>query len=930
MEKKQQSTVTHEREDRAITPDNAFVIPLEELAETLTSDFDNGLSADEARARQEIYGKNELADEKKSPWIIKFLNQFKDFMVLILIIASVVSAFLGDWLEAVVIIAIVIVNAILGVHQEGQAEKAVEALRDLTTLQARVLRGGKQSLVDSVDLVPGDIVLLEAGDVVPADMRVVESVNLKAEEASLTGESVPVEKDTLFVARPNTDLGDRANMLFNSTSVTYGRGKGVVTGIAENTEIGRIADRIKGIEQEITPLQKSLNQLSKVLGTLCLVVSVIVFVVGVLRGGNLMDMFMTAVSLAVAAIPEGLQVVVTIVLSIGMKRMAERHAIVKKLLAVETLGSVDVICSDKTGTLTQNEMTVTRIYAAEQTYELTGVGYAPEGEILLNGETVERKNAVLRRLLEIGCLCNDAQLQKNGDDSYGILGDPTEGALLTAGSKARIDLAELRRNYPKEGELPFDSERKMMSVFHNGMQDGVTLSLTKGASDIILDRCDHELTAEGVIPLTAARREELLAVNSGFATGALRVLAFAYREHELGSTDGAESNMTFVGMMGMIDPARPEVRDSIALCRRAGIRTVMITGDHKDTAVAIARDLHMMEDGDGVLTGAELNEMDDEALREVVEQTVVYARVSPEHKVRIVAALRDTGHIASMTGDGVNDAPALKQADIGVAMGITGTEVAKGTADMILTDDNFATIVAAVSEGRVIFSNIRKFVSFLLSCNVGEILVIFITTLIMGPAFVPLNPIQLLWLNLVTDSFPALALGREKAEKDIMDRPPRRRGETIINKEMIISIVGQSIAIFIAVFAAFNIGILRYPAGGAAPSAGARTFAFVTLICAELMRAYSSRSDHYSVFQIGFFSNPSMIKATLLSFGLMLVVLYIPFLEPIFGTIAPNLIDWLIMLGLGLIPFFVGEIYKLIRHRGERARRREYENRMNG
>lgn len=509
-------------------------------------------------------------------------------MVLILIIASVVSAFLGDWLEAVVIIAIVIVNAILGVHQEGQAEKAVEALRDLTTLQARVLRGGKQSLVDSVDLVPGDIVLLEAGDVVPADMRVVESVNLKAEEASLTGESVPVEKDTLFVARPNTDLGDRANMLFNSTSVTYGRGKGVVTGIAENTEIGRIADRIKGIEQEITPLQKSLNQLSKVLGTLCLVVSVIVFVVGVLRGGNLMGMFMTAVSLAVAAIPEGLQVVVTIVLSIGMKRMAERHAIVKKLLAVETLGSVDVICSDKTGTLTQNEMTVTRIYAAEQTYELTGVGYAPEGEILLNGETVERKNAVLRRLLEIGCLCNDAQLQKNGDDSYGILGDPTEGALLTAGSKARIDLAELRRNYPKEGELPFDSERKMMSVFHNGMQDGVTLSLTKGASDIILDRCDHELTAEGVIPLTAARREELLAVNSGFATGALRVLAFAYREHELGSTDGAESNMTFVGMMGMIDPARPEVRDSIALCRRAGIRTVMITGDHKDTAVAIA------------------------------------------------------------------------------------------------------------------------------------------------------------------------------------------------------------------------------------------------------------------------------------------------------------------------------------------------------
>ena len=589
-----------EKQLTTLSPDNAFVLPQADIIDRLQTDVQNGLTDREAAARQATYGKNKLADEQKTPWIIKFLNQFKDFMVLILIIASVISAFLGDWLEAVVIIAIVIVNAVLGVYQEGQAERAVEALQKLTSLQARVLRNGKQVMVDSVDLVPGDVVLLEAGDIVPADLRIVESVNLKAEEASLTGESVPVEKDAAFEATAKTGIGDRANMLFNSTSVTYGRGKGVVTGIAENTEIGRIADRIRGIKEEATPLQKNLNQLSKVLGVLCLAVCLIVFVVGVLRGGDLLAMFMTAVSLAVAAIPEGLQVVVTIVLSLGMKRMAERHAIVKNCW-LETLGSVDVICSDKTGTLTQNEMTVTRIYAGTDTYELTGVGYAPTGEILLDGEPVAEHNRVLQRLLEIGCLCNDADLQKKEDGSYGILGDPTEGAMLTAGAKGGYAEEELQVRYPKKGELPFDSDRKMMSVFHDDMEPGVTLSLTKGAPDIVLDRCVAELTTDGVRPLTPERRAEILAANSGFAKQALRVLAFAYRTHDpAADLTGAETEMTFVGLMGMIDPARPEVRDAIALCHRAGIRAVMITGDHKDTAVAIAEDLGMMQAGDGV------------------------------------------------------------------------------------------------------------------------------------------------------------------------------------------------------------------------------------------------------------------------------------------------------------------------------------------
>ena len=670
-----------------------------------------------------------------------------------------------------------------------------------------------------------------------------------------------------------------------------------------------------------------------------------------------------------AAIPEGLAAVVTIVLALGMNRMAKRNAIVKRLLAVETLGSVNVICSDKTGTLTQNEMTVTRLFADGHLYEVSGGGYAPEGEISSPEGIEVEDNKVLQRLMQIGALCNEAELTQQEDGSWDIIGDPTEGAILSVAGKYGATREALTKNHARLGDLPFDSERKMMSVFHEGFPEG-KLALTKGAPDIILDRCNYEYTKDGVKKLTDARRKEILDANSAFAKTALRVLAFAYSEHNDGDFSDAEENMIFVGLMGMIDPARPEARDAITVCTKAGIRPIMITGDYVETAVAIAEDLGLRREGDRVLTGKEIEEMSDEELREAVDYTSVYARVSPEHKVRIVEALQSKDNIGSMTGDGVNDAPALKCADIGVAMGITGTEVAKTASDMILTDDNFATIVHAVEEGRVIYSNIRKFVGFLLSCNVGEILVIFITMLVLGPDLTPLKPIQLLWLNLITDSFPALALGQEKAEPDIMEQPPRRRTDKILNTEMVLSIAVQAVAIFAAVFIAFNIGLNRYglqmksqedwddspqyvyigdskdvveaerdergnlqPVEGAyvysrsqdyvnadgkeenfGPSDGAMTYAFITLTCAELLRAFSNRSEHYSVFKQGFFSNSTMNKSILLSLGLTLIVVYVPFLNPIFDTIPLGGKDWLVVGGFSLLPFVVGELFKYIYH----------------
>lgn len=927
----------------ALDGDILYSESIDNILNQLETDSAQGLTAAEAEQRLREIGPNSLTEEKKESFLQKLLNQFKDFMIIILIIASVISGILGEIADAIIIIAIVIINAVLGLIQEGRAEKAIEALQKMSAPHARIVRDGQQMSIEAEELVPGDIVLLEAGDIVPADIRLIESSNLKAEEAALTGESVPVEKDATVVLESPQGIGDRENMVFSSTAITYGRARGVVVTTADHTEVGKIASRLQSIVVEMTPLQKNLNQLGKVLGIICLAVSAIVFGVGLLQGGVVLDLFLTAVSLAVAAIPEGLPAVVTIVLALGMNRMAKKNAIVKRLLAVETLGSVNVICTDKTGTLTQNEMTVTRIYADGKHYAVTGVGYAPKGEIRsLTADQMINLQAdnVLQRLLEIAVLCNDAELIEG--ESWSILGDPTEGAMLSVAGKGGILPRELAEKHSRQGELPFDSARKMMSVFHDSLGESC-LSLTKGAPDVILNRCRQVMTTQGAVDLSEETKQEILDVNIQLARQALRVLAFAYKEHPDSDYTGAEEQMVFVGLMGMIDPARPEAKAAIEVCHDAGIEVVMITGDYKETAMAIADDLGLRDADDRVITGAELDQMSQEELMELVANTTVYARVSPEHKVRIVEALRATGHIASMTGDGVNDAPALKEADIGVAMGITGTEVAKGSADMILTDDNFATIVSAVEEGRIIYSNIRKFVSFLLSCNVGEILVIFITNLLLGPDFTPLRPIQLLWLNLVTDSFPALALGRERGEDDIMLQPPRSSTVKILNRPMLLSIISQATAIFIAVFAAFQVGRFIYPdvvlnaqeqivrtansfnflpLAGFVPSVGARTYAFITLILAELMRAYSSRSEKYSVWHLGAFTNKFLNRAILLSVALTLAVIYLPFLDPLFHTQALLPMDWLCIIPLALVPFAAGELHKTLYRKRLESRKR--------
>lgn len=954
--------------NKAELPDKTGALPawqltIEEIVRELDTDLAAGLTDQEVNSRVQIYGSNTLAEKKERSWFAKLFDQFKDVMVLILIAASILSGIMGDWVEAGVILAIVVINAILGLVQEGRAEKALAALQKMSSPQARLIRNKRQLTAASAELVPGDLVILEAGDLVPADIRLVECQSLKVEEASLTGESVAVEKNAAVHYTEMVPLGDRQNMVYMGTAITYGRARGVVAAIGGNTEIGSIADRLQSINQEDTPLKRSLNQLGKWLGIICLVVSVIIFTQGLIQGGDIKVMFMTAISLAVAAIPEGLPAVVTIVLALGMKRMAGRHAIVKRLLAVETLGCVDTICTDKTGTLTQNEMTVTRLYTHSRMYSAEGYGYSTEGGISVlnadgqpvsqislknllsdNAETDNREDADLslesedvhpdlRRLMEIAVLCNEAVLTSDDSGNESIIGDPTEGAMLVAAAKTGLLKERMTGKHPRLADWPFDSERKMMTSFNllpSEHSSQTVLALTKGAPDIILARCSRIFSDGRIIELTEEIRQEINKVNHDMAVQALRVLAFAWKEQSdeidaesLINGNGllpvdqlqAEQDMVFTGLMGMIDPGRPEARDAIKLCRQAGIRPVMITGDYPDTAEAIARDLGMLNAGDEVMTGAALDKTDDDQFRLSVERTAVYARVSPDHKVRIVNALRRNGHIASMTGDGVNDAMALKSADIGVAMGITGTEVAKSTADMILADDNFATIVDAVREGRIIYSNIRKFVGFLLSCNVGEILIIALTTLILGPRNIPLLPIQLLWLNLITDSFPALALGQEAGEPDIMQQKPRNPTEPILNRSMIVVVVSQSIAIFASVFTAFMIGRQR---GGTysyteATITMARTYAFATLILAELFRSFSARSERTPIWNLGLFGNKTLNKAFLFSLVMLLLVVYVPFLQPIFSTITLSVSDWLVIIPLALIPFLVAEVIKLAR-----------------
>lgn len=931
---------------------------------------DNGLANDEAKKRLELYGPNQLREAPRPSFLQTLWEQLNNFVVILLIVASVISALLGDYVEAAAIMAIVVLNAILGIVQERRAEEALAALKKLAAPDAQVMRGGHRQTVPSYELVPGDIVFLEAGNFIPADIRLLEAINLRVEEASLTGESLPVQKNAASVLDKNVPLGDRKNTAFMGTVVSYGRGRGVVTSTGMRTQLGLIATMLQNVETEDTPLQRRLDQLGKSLSIGSLILVAIVFIVALINYTNInglftgpmaylkeyaaeiTEVFIIAVSLAIAAVPEGLPAVVTISLALGMREMIKRHALIRKLASVETLGSATVICSDKTGTLTQNEMTVTRIWADGQSIDITGTGYVPKGEFLVDGKPVEiKKYPAALTTLWLGVLNNDSYIEttgeKNEQQTYRIVGDPTEGALLVAAAKTGAAYVEEKQSYPRENEVPFDSERKRMITIHDVNQpDPNDLSpfydeenkdwdviAVKGAPDIVLDLCtQYQDIHDKPQPMDADARKRILDANDAMTKDALRVLGLAYRldkdvpdsPDDL-KTEELEKDLVFVGLIGMIDPARTEVKPALEKAREAGIRTIMITGDYPNTAHAIAETIGMLQHGRGVMTGAQIDALSDDNLRDAIKKTSVFARVSPEHKMRIVDALQANGEVVAMTGDGVNDAPAIKRSDIGIAMGITGTDVAKETADMVLTDDNYASIVAAVEQGRIIYSNIRKFVFFLLSSNIAEIMIIFLATLAGLPA--PLTAIQLLWLNLITDGAPALALAVEKGDPDIMEQKPRAKDEPIVNRSMAAGMIIQTITQTTAVLLAFGLGLLWHLEAGASTIGNpltyilqhnwqgvdvqsAETMAFVTLSLAELFRAYTVRSERASLFSIGIFSNRYMQYAVGLSIGLLLLVINIPFLQPIFNTHFLSPREWSVVIGLALLPAVSEEITK--------------------
>ena len=916
-----------------------------DVVEELETRPDKGLTGEEVKKRREKFGPNELAEAPPTTFWELLWAQINSFVIYMLLGAAVISALLGDFTEAIAIMAIVILNAVMGIIQESRAEAALAALKKLAAPEASVLRDGRRVSVPTAELVPGDVVFLEAGNYVPADIRLLEAVNLRIDEASLTGESVPVEKNAQIRLEKDIPLGDRKNTAFSGTLVNYGRGKGVVVSTGMNTQLGMIATMLQQVEDEQTPLQQRLDQLGRVLGWGSLIVCGLVFIIGVIRyalqpgAANFFsaealetytELFMIAVSLAIAAVPEGLPAVVTISLALGMREMVRRHALIRKLSSVETLGSATVICSDKTGTLTQNEMTVTRIWADGNFIGVTGSGYTPTGDFTNDGKIISLNDfPAVKTALWIGSLNNDAQLEPSGEqagqETYRMIGDPTEGSILVAAHKAGCSARAINKGFPREQEIPFDSVRKRMVTIHSVQEsEGECLSpldqadkekrewyivTIKGAPDVVLDLCsDMQTINNGNVELTKDRREQILAANDAMTGDALRVLGVAYRmvpvlPDEINS-DELEKDLTFVGLIGMIDPARTEVSDALNTARDAGIRTIMITGDYPNTARAIAEEIGLLQSDHKVMTGSDLNHLSDDEMIKNVLETDVYARVSPEHKMRIVDALRANQQVVAMTGDGVNDAPAIKRADIGVAMGITGTDVAKGTADMVLTDDNYASIVSAVEQGRVIYSNIRKFVYYLLSCNAAEIMIIFLATLFGWP--IPLTAIQLLWLNLVTDGAPALALGTEPGDPDIMDRPPRPPKEPIINKYMQIGILVQTIAITAVTLGAFAIGRFVDPEH----IEFAETMAFVTLSISELFRAYTARSEFYPLLKIGLFKNKLMNWAVLGSLVLIMLVVYVPFLQPIFNTAPLGLEQWVEILPLVLIPSVAAELTK--------------------
>jgi Ca2+-transporting ATPase len=890
---------------------------------------EHGLSKAEAASRLEEFGPNQLVEAPPPTFWQMLWEQFNNFVVWMLIVAAIVSAVLGDYIEAAAIMAIVILNATLGVVQERRAEQALAALRKLAAPDALVLRDGSRKTIPARELVPGDVVLIEAGNYIPADMRLIEAVNLRIEEAALTGESVPVQKDASARLEADIPLGDRKNTTFMGTLVSYGRGKGVVVGTGMRTQIGLIAEMLQSVEQEETPLQRRLDQLGKTLGWACLIICGIVFLAGWLfRGFSPLDMFIIAVSLAIAAVPEGLPAVVTISLALGMREMIHRHALIRRLSSVETLGSATVICSDKTGTLTQNEMTATRMWVDGKFIYITGSGYNPQGEFLLDEKPVKLADyqGALTNLWA-AALNNDAGLEEidagGGQKSFRMVGDPTEGALIVAASKAGANYSDLNAAYPRVQEIPFDSGRKRMvtihriqdprhedaSPFENNQNREWYVVTAKGAPDIVSNLCTHYQSIDDqIVPLDEIQRQRILAANDLMTQDALRVLGMAYKVTQdlpdIANVAEIETGLVFTGLIGMIDPPRPEVPPALEKGRKAGIRTVMITGDYPNTARAIAESIGLLLPGHQVLTGSHLNQLDDATLQKEVMKTDVFARVSPEHKMRIVEALRANGQVVAMTGDGVNDAPSIKLADIGVAMGITGTDVAKESADMVLTDDNYASIVAAVEQGRVIYSNIRKFVYYLLSCNLAEIATIFLGTLFTRGS--PLTAIQLLWLNLITDGAPALALGTEKGDPDIMNQAPRPPTEPIINRSMMVGIAMQTIAITAVTLGAYLIGLHVHPQ----QPEFAETMAFVTLSFSELLRAYTARSERYPLLKIGVFKNRNMNLAVLSSALLLLAVIYIPFFQPAFNTTPLGWAQWELILPLLFIPSLAAEATK--------------------
>ena len=901
----------------------------EQVIQKLDSHQLEGLSDEDVKLRQTKFGYNQLVEARRPSFFQLVINQLNNFVVILLIVASAVSAVLGDYIEAGAILAIVILNAILGVIQERQAEEALAALKRLAAPESQVLRGGRRISVPARELVPGDIVFLESGNFVPADLRLLEAVNLRMEEAALTGESLPVQKNASLVLESQIPIGDRKNTAFMGTTVSYGRGIGVVVSTGMRTQLGMIATMLQLVEDEETPLQRKLDQLGKILGWGALAICALVFVIGIARSsGNVQEIvsiFMIAVSLAIAAVPEGLAAIVTISLALGMREMVRRHALIRRLSSVETLGSATVICSDKTGTLTQNEMTVTTLWVDGRTFEITGTGYTPQGEFLLDGQPVKIQSFPgAATALWVGLLNNDSHLEANAEgNGYRIIGDPTEGALVVAAAKTGTPVSELRQAYPRSNEVPFDSVRKRMVTIHAikepqdndlspiyGSEHKEWFAITlKGAPDLVLNLCTQYTGLDDrPYPMDAQIRQQILAANDGMTHSALRVLGMAYRLSPSAPAQedlaGMEKDLVFAGLAGMIDPPRLEVSPALEKARQAGIRTIMITGDYPNTARAIAESIGLLQPGHKVMTGAQINELDDQTMLKEVELTDVFARVSPEHKMRIVDALRSDGEVVAMTGDGVNDAPAIKRSDIGVAMGITGTDVAKETADMVLTDDNYASIVAAVEQGRIIYSNIRKFVYYLLSCNMAEIAIIFIATLLGWPS--PLTALQLLWLNLVTDGAPALALGTEKGDPDIMLQRPRPPKEPIINRFMQIGIVVQTLSITAVTLTAFYTGLYSDPQH----IEFAETMAFVTLSCSELLRAFTARSEYYPLLKIGIFTNRFMNIAVVSSLALILAVVYVPFFQTIFKTQALGWSQWELILPLLIIPSLAAELTK--------------------